>query len=206
MPKVEREWAGETAVIVAGGPSLTREDVDFVRGRARVIAINNAYQLAPWADVFYACDARWWREHYKAVAKLPGRKFSLNVPGTRKPDDVICLRKTGRHGLETECSGLRHGHNSGYQCIGLARHLGVARIVLLGYDMRLGTGGRAHWHGAHPWPLVPSFNTWIGMYRTLVAPLQAEGIEVLNCTRTTNLDAFPLADLRDVLASREAAA
>jgi len=33
-----------------------------------VLAINDAYRLAPWADWLYACDDRWWRFHHEAVA------------------------------------------------------------------------------------------------------------------------------------------
>lgn len=206
MPKVPRLWPGETIVCIASGPSLTREDVDFVRGKARVIAINNAYQLAPWADVFYACDARWWKEHWPHVKPLAGLKYSLQVPGAKKPDAVVCIRKTGRGGLEIDPSGLRHGHNGGYQCINLAAHLGAARILLLGYDMRLGTGGKGHWHPEHQWRVSPSFNTWIALFRTLVEPLKARGIEVVNCTRVSNLDAFPRVDLETALQAREVAA
>lgn len=206
MPKLDPIFRGETIVCIGGGPSLTREDVDFVRGKARVLAINNAYELAPWADVLYACDGRWWRHHWARVKDLPALKVSLQLPADKKPDGVLCLKKTGRGGLEPDPSGLRHGHNSGYQALGVCAHLGVSRILLLGYDMRLGTGGRAHWHPDHPWRMHPSFNTWIALYQTLVEPLKARGIQVINCTRESNLTAFPRGDLRALLTRREAAA
>lgn len=206
MPKLARLWPDSTVVCIGGGPSLTTADVDYVRGKAKVIAINNAYQLAPWADVLYACDGRWWRLHYPQVQHLPALKLSLQVAGDRKPAEVLCLRKTRRGGLETDPSGLAHGHNSGYQSINAAYHLGARRILLLGYDMRLGTGGQSHWHGEHPWRMHPSFNTWIALYHTLAKPLTERGIEVLNCSRVTHLDAFPKADLRTVLQAREVAA
>jgi hypothetical protein len=52
---VPKLWPGSTVVCLGTGPSLTAEDVEAVRGRAKVIAINNAHALAPWADVLYAC-------------------------------------------------------------------------------------------------------------------------------------------------------
>lgn len=171
-----------------------------------MIVVNTTYQIAPWADVLYACDARWWRHHWSDVKKLPARKYSLEVPGLKKPAGVACLRKTGRSGLELDPTGLRHGHNSGYQSINLAVHLGVARILLLGYDMRLGTGGKGHWHPEHPWRVGSSFNAWIGLYRSLIEPLKARGVEVLNCSRSTNLDAFPRVSLETALQAREVAA
>ena len=43
---------GGTIVCLATGPSLTQADVDAVRGQAdAVIAISDAVDLAPWADV-----------------------------------------------------------------------------------------------------------------------------------------------------------
>jgi hypothetical protein len=71
--RVQPEWRGQTVVIVGGGPSLTKEQVDaaghVVVGRAapKVIAINNAIELAPWADVLYFCDARWYEWHRDRV-------------------------------------------------------------------------------------------------------------------------------------------
>lgn len=193
-------------MIIGGGPSLMREDVECVRGKARVIGINNAYQICDFLDLLYACDARWWREHHKAVSKLPCRKFSLQVPGTRKPDDVICLRKTGRGGLETDPSGLRHGHNGGFQALNLSFHLGASTVCLLGYDMRLGTGGKSHWHGNHPWTTPSSFNTWIDIYKTIAGPLKAAGVRVINCSRETNLTCFERMPIQEALAAREVAA
>ena len=51
---------GGTVVCLASGPSLTTEDVAYVRGRATVIAVNDAVRLAPWADVLYSNDSTWW--------------------------------------------------------------------------------------------------------------------------------------------------
>ena len=53
-------WRGATVVCLGGGPSLTAADAAQCRGRARVIAINDAYRLVPWADLLYFCDYRWW--------------------------------------------------------------------------------------------------------------------------------------------------
>ena len=69
---VPRAWVDETAVCIASGPSLTQADVDYVRGKARVIVVNNGYLLAPWADVLYAADARWWMLAQGRDAAFPG--------------------------------------------------------------------------------------------------------------------------------------
>lgn len=202
MP-VERLWPGETFALIASGPSLIPADVDYVRGKARVIVINNNYQLAPWADALYACDARWWQWHRDALAQsgFRGLRFSLDAPGGQRPDDVHILRKTGADGLEHDPSGLRHGHNSGYQAINLAVHLGAAKIILLGYDLKR-TGGKSHWHADHPTRQNPNYTGWVQHFATLVKPLNKLGIAIVNCTIETALECFPRAALRDVLPNR----
>ena len=60
---IAEDWIGETVVCIGGGPSLTLADVTSIAGKARVIAINDAYRMAPWADMLYACDLKWWRWH-----------------------------------------------------------------------------------------------------------------------------------------------
>src|SRR4051812_2852413 len=108
---VPRLFPNSTIVCIAGGPSLTPADVDACQARARVIAINDAYRLAPWADVLYACDAKWWRWH-RGVENFSGRKYALEPAASVWPG-VEVLRNTGEHGLELERDALRHGRNGG---------------------------------------------------------------------------------------------
>lgn len=43
-----------------------------------VIAVNTAYELAPWADALAANDISWWRKNPQAK-EFAGRKYSGNV-------------------------------------------------------------------------------------------------------------------------------
>jgi hypothetical protein len=191
---LERTWLGETVVCLGCGPSLTQADVDLVRGRARVIAINTAYTLAPWADVLYACDSKWWFWH-QGAKDFPGRKLALTPEAQRHFPDVELLRNSGPDGLELKDRGaVRAGSNSGHQAINVAVHLGASRILLLGYDMR---GG--HFHAPHPDGSAPPFTVCLARFRTLAAALPA-GVQVLNCTRRTALTCFPCVPLEDALA------
>jgi len=198
---VEKLWPESTVVCLAGGPSLTAEDVDACRGRAHVVAVNDAYRLAPWADVLYGSDAAWWRVH-QGVPNFQGLKYSIWVSGQRWPAGVHVLRNAGSDGLEADPHALRSGRNSGYAAINLAVHLGARRIVLLGYDLQLGPDGKTHWFGDHPSSLTRSspYAHFLAKFQTLPAPLQALGIEVVNCSRRTALKVFPMRPLREVLA------
>ena len=55
------DWTGKVCAIVASGPSAKSAPISLLRDKAKVIVINESYQLCPWADVLYGCDAQWWR-------------------------------------------------------------------------------------------------------------------------------------------------
>ncbi len=191
-----RSWAGETAVILATGPSLCAEDIDACRAaKVRLLAIKDAIRLAPDADCLWACDGNWWR-HYGPTLHYDGPKYSLDQIAAPW---ASVLKNTGEMGLERDPSGLKTGRNSGYQAIGLAVHLGATRIILLGYDMQP-TKGRDHFHGPHPWKSTPPYAVFLPMFRFLVEPLQALGISVINASRVTVLTDFPRASLAEALA------
>jgi hypothetical protein len=197
--RVPRLWEGQTAFILGGGPSLRSVDLGRVQGR--VIAINDAYRLYPAADILYFCDAAWWegrngrRGHVKRV--FTGERI---VTLENDFDGVLRLRNTGATGLETEPDGLRHGSNSGYQCINLAYHLGVKRIVLLGYDMRC-VDGETHWgprpepQSAHGFERTLQY-AMLPKFESLVDPLREAGVEVLNATAGSRLTCWPIVDIQ----------
>lgn len=197
MITVPKLWPGSTIVCIGGGPSVTPADVDALRGLARVIAINDAYRLAPWADVLYACDQKWWGWHQGAPS-FTGPKYSIesSIPVTWP--DVQVLKNTGQFGLELDPSGLRTGLNSGYQAVNLAKHLGAAKILLLGYDMSA-DGTQTHWFGEHPDGQPSPFPQMRDAFDTIVEPLQAAGVTVINCSRRTALRAFACAPLEQEL-------
>ena len=184
-------------VCLGGGPSLAAADVAHCRGRARVIAVNDAYRLAPWADVLYACDAKWWRWH-DGAPDFRGLKVTLErpeYPGLKR------LRQGARRGFDPDPGVLATGRNGGYQAIHLSVHLGAKRVLLLGYDMRI-VAGRTHWFGEHPVESKPEVfaKAMLPCFDSLVAPLAARRVQVINCTPESPLKAFPRARLRDVLA------
>lgn len=183
--------------ILAGGPSLTQADVDACRGRARVIAIKNAIQLAPWADVLYACDAKWWKA-WPETASFAGPKYGLER--VRGREDVTVLRQAGKDGLSEDRAALATGQNSGYQAINLAVHFGAKKIVLLGFDMKPSPDGAFRWHGAHRYGnTAPPFAQFLPRFKSLVDPLQRMGVSVVNCSRVTVLDVFPQMSIDEAL-------
>lgn len=219
VARVPRLWDGETCVILGGGSSLTQADADYVRGKAHVIAIKEAGcsripgfpPVAPWADVLYAADEKYWR-FVQGAPEFAGLKYSIQQDAAERPekqrpvtewaapyDGLEVLRDTGVAGLELDPSGLKTGNNSGYQAINLAVHLGVSKIVLLGYDMWAGPDGRQNWFGDHPTHLKSQFALFLHRFETLSRPLAMLGIQVINASRFTMLKAFPCVPLEEAL-------
>lgn len=211
-------WPGATFVILGGGVSLTAAQVESCRDRqregskVRIVAINDGYRIAPWADVLYFCDDKWWQWHSKKVGPWPGLIVRL-AGGLHDFGDprIKVMRNCDTSGLCTFRDGLNTGRNSGFQAINLAVHLGAKRILLLGYDMKPGPveGGRIkmHWFGDHPGGTSPSvFSQMLPWFDSLVKPLAARGTEIFNCTPGSALRAFPRADLACGLADLAEAA
>jgi hypothetical protein len=191
-------WAGGTVAILASGESMTAEVAQTVRAAGVfTIAVNNTWEMAFWADLLFAGDAPWWEMHHKKLGGFSGIKVCAEE--TPFPD-VRFVRPTGKVGFDPDPSCIRTGGNSGYGAMHVAAHAGAARLLLFGFDMQ---GG--HWHDPHPWPLYQGdgghFPRWIARFKVLAAELAALGIEVLNCTPGSALDAFPMARMEDALAA-----
>lgn len=207
-------WDGATAVIIGSGPSLTPEQTQAVYewrnaktdGSRRVIVINTSFRLAPWADVLYACDGSWWAA--KPVGG--GQTYFQEASKTFKPNQmwtqdkhaaqnlgIQYIRSVKDRGLSKNPAFIHQGNNSGFQATNIAYLAGVARIILLGFDMR---GG--HWHGDHPPPLSSGLPhiTWINNFTPMATDLKAAGIQVLNATPKSALRCFPNVALEEALA------
>jgi hypothetical protein len=218
---VPRCWPGECVAILAGGKTLTQEDVDHVRGKCRVIAINraglNGYRVgASWADWLWACDAdRFWAWHPEAV-EFPGEKIVVRPAGnvTSMPAKwpmlaqlaglgVKVLRHTGRdypnpvprHEGASPDPAVVRGSCSLFQILSVIAHTGVSTVLLMGADMR---GG--HFHGGYFGHGEPNYADSVEpLFRTLVEPLEKAGILVLNCCPSSIIRWWPKVRLRDVL-------
>jgi transposase len=205
---------GGTVAILASGPSLVREDIDAVLAAgATTVAINDAIRLAPDAAVFYSGARAWWPrwtqqalwgERHRLVNAFAGVKISLCIdqdkPGVL-PDGTILLANTGNDGLELRPVGLRTYQNSGGAAINLAMHLGASRVLLLGYDMGPDASGRHHFHEEHRTRHSSPYAMFRNLIQTMVLPLHAAGVEVINCSRASQLPCFPRKPLMEVLAA-----
>lgn len=195
-------FAGRTVAILATGESMTAAVADAVRvAGIGSVAVNDAYRLAPWAGVLYAADGAWWNVHGpRGAFAFEGWRVSA-TPMVRGP--VMSLRVSGQRGFDDRLGYIRTGSNSGYQAVHLAAQLGARKIVLCGIDMR-----GSHFFGLHPSPLrnTGSFTRYIELFRTIAQPLANRGIDVVNVSPCSALDAFRRGVLEQELAGLPRAA
>lgn len=165
--------------VLCTGPSMSQAVAGSVR-HLRVIAVNTAFELAPWADALAANDYAWWREHPKAK-QFPGRKFSTNrIPGVERVE-------THRAISTQSCSGVL--------ALEVAKQLGASRIFLLGADFH-----GSHFFGDYGGDLKNTTEDWRRVHANQFALWKRLNpqVEVINCTPGSKLECFPMARLEDV--------
>lgn len=186
-------WEGQTVVCVGGGPSLTLDQLDYVKGKAGVIAINNAYELAPWADILYAGDRQWWDWH-EGCPEFTGIKVCIDE-GACKKYGLFYIGSDSKVGLSTDQTFINTGRNSGFAAVNIAYLAGAARIVLIGYDMKFHRDGRSHWFGDHPNLVRSNYNNFISQFDKVA---DQNLVDIVNCTPKSALKCFRIAELEDV--------
>lgn len=189
------DWHGRAVAVIASGPSVQKQEVASLRGRLPVLAIKENYDLAPWADVVYGCDAAWWKNRnglktyhgLKVSATLDLRLYfkDLNYVTLEKHDDRIRLDPLGTVGA---------GGNSGFQAVNLAVQFGATRLLLIGFDMNHHTR-QPHWYGRNNGPgrTNPDHNNydrWRRAFTQSTPILEKAGVEVVNASPMSALTCF----------------
>lgn len=93
------------------------------------------------------------------------------------------------------------GGNGGFHALNLAVQFGAAKIVLVGYDMRLDRG--IHWHGKHGAglsnPTNPSVDRWRRRIDAVAGLLGEIGVEVVNASPVSALENYRKVDFEEAI-------
>lgn len=161
--------------VLATGPSMSQGLADSLR-HENCIAVNNAYQLAPWAIGLCANDSAWWRAHPDAK-EFAGRKFSTNrIEGVERIDkDPLASPQS----------------SSGCLAVLIAQRIFDAKVIELhGFDNR-----GSHYFGPHPEPLRNTSETRFSEFQNQLDAigrhLSKLGVRVVNKTPGSALRCFP---------------
>lgn len=193
-------WRGQPAFILGGGPSLRGFDVNRLRGRGRVIAVNDAgLVLAPWADVLFYADRRWLDWNHADLALFRGRYIiSRRRPHLPILQDVLTIGYAPSVPLSRDPERVG-GYCGGGNALNLAYLFGADPIVLLGFDMRPG-----NWHDRHQAGPLPNQHAdkFIPALNRMSIELAAEGRTVLNASHGSELRCFPIIEIEAFLDGR----
>jgi hypothetical protein len=196
------DWTGRTAVVIANGPSLTEEQCLLVRdSSAGQIAVNTAYQMAPWAWVFYAGDFLFHKTHHARMAKLRAFPFqTIWTCDATAAEHFGLHRWKGRNDVGLGEKTIHLNGNSGAQAINLAYLFGARKIVLLGFTMAE-INGKKHFHGDHEKPLVQKqlFEEWLHKMTFVARDAQRLGVDIVNCDPLSAMTCFRRGDLGNEL-------
>lgn len=202
--RIEPIWDGEPCLVVASGPSLTPEVVREIRIARwlhgwRVMLVNDAYRALPIADVLYAADGSWWREH-KGVPAFEGEKWTVHshMADRRQLAEQFGLKLVwgfDETGFSKSPGGIHCGGaaaHSGFQAINLAVLFGANPIVLCGFD----------YHGTHFFGEHENLRQALPEHYAHMAQMfdcVETDAEIVNATPGSKLTKFPQLDLNEAL-------
>jgi hypothetical protein len=176
---------GSPVAVLASGPSLCEEDVSKVRiAGLLIIAVNSSWMMAPDCDVLVAGDYRWWKAYGEHAPQC------LRISRSDRAEKHYNAKRMK--------SRVRHGYNSGMVAVEWAIRKGASKVIMLGFDCSLKNG--AHWHGGHtdtPDPNELRVKRWKEQFAELRRAYPKA--DVVNCSRYTEIDAFPVRQLEHVL-------
>lgn len=194
LPKALNELKTKTDwVVICGGPSVTMSDVRLVKkwvdvdpDTRGVIAVTKSYEIAPWADIIHARDARFWNNLYDDVCEKTDAIKTTYQTNPTNPEDVHFV----------EIQKKYEGNNSGFQGLFIAMALGAKNIYLLGLDMQH-TRGKTHWHGGYTGKVGNSKGTKETMggifrrWRRNFEKIDYKKHNIINCSMPSKLNIFP---------------
>jgi hypothetical protein len=202
---VPKEWTGERAYVIGGGPSFDIETAPRLKGR--IVACNVAFKLFPYADVCCWSDQRFLVEYADALGKWKGqyRIARGNLP-FQPPFDVKILGRTGSdlpHNIRklSRDPSRVGGFCTGAMGLNLAALFGAKEIVLLGFDMSF-VNGKSHWHDWHRSPSYENhYADFFHKHFDAMAPdLEQQGIKVWDCALNGKLQCFEKIAIEGLLA------
>ncbi len=197
MITIKKCWENDTVAILASGPSLKQTEIDFLKGKVKVISVNDSWRLCPWGDMLYAADGPWWR-HYNFVTEFKGKRWTQNKGGSIWPIDaekngLIIIKSEHKTGISFNPSLIHTGYNSGFQALNIAVLKGATKILLLGFDCGI-FNGKSHWFGDHPKGFKKAnksaYSLFIKEFNYAAPQLIQAGIKVINCSLKSNLSCF----------------
>lgn len=230
--RVPRMWEGADVWILGGGPSIPKQFgipdsvVQSVLDGAtppsvyspymsvihdkHVIGINMAYRIGTWMDMIVFGDTGFFLREQKGLSEFPNLKVSLN-PGTRQEPWVKYMSRDTSHtkGISSKPGNVSWNGNTGAAAIGIAVQAGAKRIILLGFDMKMGDNKFQHWHDLYNKGQLAvndqrrlrklPFDRHLAGFPVIAEDAKALGVTILNACPDSAIQCFPKVSVKDVI-------
>lgn len=201
---IPRCLENEVVVLLATGPSLTKEQIELLRplhekGKLKIVGCNDSYRLCDFLDVLYFCDGGWFKHNPDVL------DYNVDFVWTQDskakgnhPTRIKKVSGSSGNGISTRPHHIHWGSNSGFQLINLAYHMGAQYFILLGYNMDVPKGMQQHFFGKHPKGLNQgnSYKGFCSAYEKIQPDIKNR---IINATQPSALKAFRNIKLEDAL-------
>ena len=210
--KINPVWADSPCIVVASGSSLTADvarKVRFARwfDHWRVLVVNDAYRLLPYADILYGCDWGWWK-HHDGAPKFHGERWTCHSNSMAFVDnksavvgtyDLRYVLAANERGFSDDPRQIHYGlpqPSSGFQAVNLALLMGASPIVMVGFDGHAKNG--KHFFGEHPQHLNRGTDEGYREFSKAYPPND----RIVNATPGSTIEAYRFVDLEAILRDR----
>jgi hypothetical protein len=191
---IHPKWLGEDVYIIGGGRSLYENKFNWsLLEDKNTIGCNTAFILGE--KVCKICifgDLIWFNAFGEQLEKYKGTVYTSCNEFRRNPVPWVIQLKRYENGLHLD--GLGWNGNTGFNAINLALLLGAKRVLLLGFDMKLGKDGRANWHGKEIEKPTQSIYKKFLFFQSIIKKHLNEKFperEIINITDDSDLTVFP---------------
>jgi len=209
----DNSWKDKDCYIIGGGPSLEDFDWSLLKGK-RTIGINRVFEKFD-PTIIFSMDTRylnWILQNQYGVdvrskfQKSKTYKVWLCTYTCKLPEKIFIIpvyvnySKGFKAFPTTMKDGIGHGNNSGYGALNLAVCLGVKRIYLLGFDMKI-KDKKTHWHDGHKRPMKPTvLESYKKYFKHAANEIKKKTkIKVINLNPDSALNCFPRKHYKEVL-------
>jgi hypothetical protein len=221
---IPKMWSGDCWIIGGGNSMLKQFDIPAelitkvekgedslsafspylsVLHSKNVIGTNAAFMLGSWVSVAYFCDANFFRENLAEYLAFKNLKVtcSSSIPKevAHLALNVKRVKRDYKSGISPHPDTICWNHNTGGAAINFAIWAGATRILLLGFDMDP-EADKTHWHNLYSQKTNKvAFDRFQRYFPAIAEQAKQRGVEILNLSPDSKLEAFPKLSLKEVL-------
>jgi hypothetical protein len=176
-------------LIIGGGYSVSSLNLSRFRSMD-TIAINNSWEIAPWAGTLLFGDSRWWDKDLYGVEWGNREKvlefFGGEIITTARVDHprVTRMKKARRMDQFLRNPEWLFGTDSGTKALSLSYRRGYKRIYVAGFDGgKAGPNGEHNFHNDHKTtPNTADYHLFLKNQEEMIDLLEKSGAKVFRIT------------------------